>query len=390
MIGLLLLLHAASAGPVTYRGALAAESRLFLVPPPEAAQFPGPTVSLVADPEFDVDNDARWLSATVQPFLRMDSHDRDRTHLDLRQAKIEARYRSLELGAGAGQFSWGGLSVARIADVVNQLDLAEDVLPTDKLGQPFVGAGVGTGGLWLQALWLPYQRERTFPGLTGRLRPPNGVDRADPQYENPLGPWQPTFAGRASLSVAAIELGLSAFSGTSREPRFVAQLTDPRVALAYDRLDQAALDLVWVAGPLVIRAEGAGRQWTEERVETWAAGAGLEATAFGLAGSAVDLTLLAEGVIDPRPPGIAVTTNDHDVFLGTRLAANDLAGSELLMGASVDVVTGFAFGRAQIQRRLDDHWKISLEGSTFLGPADLAEWWLLTEDHLQLSFVYHL
>ncbi len=377
----------ALAGPVTYRGQIAAEARVFTSPPPEVAQFPGASVSALLDPEFQVDEGDHH--GTLEPFLRMDSHDRNRTHADIRQAAYVYQHGGFGMGAGVGRFTWGKLAGARLVDNINQLDLVEDLLGTQKLGQPFAEISVAGGPLHLTALALPLHRGRTFPGLTGRIRPLYSVDTATPRYETDLQRWQPSFAARLSLSAGPVELAASGFSGVAREPTFLAQLTDPRVAVAYDLLDQGSMDAAVVLGPIVLKGEGALRQYTAEHLGSWAAGGGFEVTGYGLIG-AVDVTLLSEYARDVRPVGTPITVYDNDVFTGLRVAANDLSGTELLAGAFVDVRSGFALGRLEAQRRLDDHFKVAVQGTLFLGPSSVQEWWLLGEDHVQLSFQYHL
>jgi hypothetical protein len=375
---------------VDYRGELAVESRVFTSPPPEVAQFPGASVSVMVDPTFSARTDDGLHQLTAEPFLRMDSHDRNRTHADVRQAEYQLQQGGLSVGAGVGRFHWGQLTGIRLVDVVNQLDLVEDLAGTEKLGQPYASVGLGGGPLHLVGMALPVHRQRTFPGLTGRMRPTNGVDTGDAQYETALGMWQPSFGARATLTAGPLELAASGFTGVSRDPRFLAQLTDPRVATAYDLLDQASADTALVLGPVVLKGEGAVKQYGVDDIFAWAAGGGAEVTAFGLGGSSADLTLIGEYARDVRPLGTPATVWDNDAFAGLRLALNDLSGTEVLGGALVDLDSGFTFARAAVQRRLDEHFKVEVQGSLFLGPSDTMEWWLLGEDHVQLSLQYHL
>jgi hypothetical protein len=389
---LALLAVCASAAPVTYRGSVAAESRVYAAPPQQVTQFPGPSVSLVADPTFQVKGDGEHIVATVEPFLRMDSHDRDRTHADLRRGDVVASSQWATAAGGVAPLRWGVLTGARIADALSQVDQVEGPATASRLGQPYASLAVGPPVLRVEGVVMPLTRERTFPGLTGRMRPGSGVDRADAVYGTPLGAWAPSGAGRVSLSAGPLELRASGFRGTSRDPRFVAQLTDPRPAVAYDPLEQAALEGVVVLGPAVVRGEGAARRHyvDEAWVPSWAGGGGVEVTRYGVVGAA-DLTVLVEGYLDRRPVGTATTVADRDVFAALRFAANDHAGSELLGGALVDVGTGFVSARATVQRRLDDHWKAAVSATVFAGPDDdVLEWWLLGEDHVELSLAYHL
>jgi hypothetical protein len=372
---------------VEYRGPIALDARAWFAPPAEPAQDGGLGVSFMAEPELSVAG-AR-ITAVVRPFARVDSQDPARTHYDLRRGEIVWARGGLELGAGAGLFHWGVMDGARLADVVNQLDLVEDADMDQKLGQPYAGGTWSGESFSLQLLGLPYHRARTFPGLAGRLRPSTGIDASDPSYETELGAWTPGAAARAAYTGEPLELGLSGMTGIGREPRLVAQLTDERLGVAYDRLDQAAVDASITVDGLVLKLEGASRWHTGERLWSYAVAGGAEYTRLGLFGD-VDVTLLAEYVHDRRPPGAPATLHQDDVFAGLRVALNDAGGTELVAGGFIDALSGFTAARAVASRRLDDHFKLYAEARLFTGPADAVEWWLLGDSYAQLRLAYFL
>ena len=65
---------------------------------------------------------------------------------------------------------------------------------------------------------MSYHRPRTFPGSRGRLRLPFAMDRDHVRYESSARRGGLDVASRYSHSLGPVDLGVSAFDGTSREP----------------------------------------------------------------------------------------------------------------------------------------------------------------------------
>ena len=70
----------------------------------------------------------------------------------------------------------------------------------------------------MEILGLPYHRARTFPGRAGRLRLPLVVEAEHIEYESEAKERHVDLAARYSHSFGLLDLGMSAFNGTSREP----------------------------------------------------------------------------------------------------------------------------------------------------------------------------
>lgn len=396
--------------------------------------------SLALEPEAYLDWDRRDQSFTLRLFGRLDQHDGERSHADVREAFYRYTARDFEWRIGVHQVFWGVLESAHLVDTINQTDFVEDIDGEAKLGQPMVNLAwfspVGTIDLFL----LPTFRERTFPAEDGRPRPLLPVDtdaaRAD---DDRMGG-----AIRYFNSFGRLDAGLYWFRGASREPRFdtafdgceiaisavfndtplsgtatcaeaeeLAGTTPPpgltieelRVAVdnprfvpVYDRVDQAGVDLQYVTGALSLKAEAIHRHARDYHFS--AAGAGLEYTLYDRFGYGYDLGLLAEYLYDNRgrlprqvadaaaqlsrdgevsfgsldelqafQSGVEQSQNaaafQSDLFLGIRLAFNDLAGTEILAGATRDVETGAVFGSFEASRRFFGVYRAELTGRLF-------------------------
>lgn len=347
-------------------GLVAADGRVFVLPPKYAGQEYGHGVSLVVDPRFVLDiQDGRHRLA-AEPFYRLDPVDDRRSHADVREASYRMSYRGWKAGLGLGLFSWGVLDSYRPTDVINQLDFVEAVDGSAKLGQPYAEVGWAGEKVSVTAWYLPYFRERTFQGVHGRPRGPAVIDTAHPQFETSLGRWQPSGAIRVAVHHKGVDLGVGLFSGFSREPRFVLQLTDLELSPRYELQHRASADLQWSWKGLSVKAEGFFCVYSAQRLLFGGGGAGLDYT-FSDVGKGVDVTVVTEVLFDTRSDAAPITFFKHDAFLGLRVAVNDAGDTEITAGAIVDFLDGTTWGRFEAKRRFGDHWQGAATANVFFG-----------------------
>ena len=88
--------------------------------------------------------------------------------------------------------------------------------------------------------------------------------------------------------------------------------------------------------------------------------AGSEYTWVGVGDTAIDLGLILELHYDQRG-ALATTPFNRDVFTGLRLVLNDAAGSSVLVGELVDLYGAGHFFNLEVERRLGDRWRATLE-----------------------------
>jgi len=368
-------------------GHVAADARAFAFDPKYPGQDRGDGVSLVAEPQFDMKSESGVHAATLRPFYRLDPNDEKRSHADLREAGYRLATEHFRAGLGTGIFTWGALESYKPSDVMNQIDFVESVDQTQKLGLPYVSAGYVGEKVALTLYYLPYFRDKTFQGIRGRPRFSVPVDTDNPIFASGLRRVQPSGAARLTLNLGDFDFGLGLFTGLSREPRFVAQITTGQISPVYDLAHQASIDGQWTLGALVLKGEMFFRLWGDDLRSFLGGGFGADYTFFKVASEA-DLSFAAEMLLDSRPPDAAPTFFQHDGFLGMRLAVNDTASTEVLAGAIVDVFDFTTFGRAGISRRFGDHWRISADVSVFLGKQGKLESGLLRDDNLHGRIAY--
>jgi hypothetical protein len=81
--------------------------------------------------------------------------------------------------------------------------------------------------------------------------------------------------------------------------------------------------------------------------------------------------------------------NQRDLFIGARLALNDVQSSELLAGIGYDLDYHSSMFLLEASRRLGDRWKLSLDARVFhnIKPTQTI-YDLRNDDHLQLTMEY--
>ncbi|MEO1080312.1 MAG: hypothetical protein AAFY29_12215 [Pseudomonadota bacterium] len=348
---------------------LGLESRVFFSAPQFEDQFAGVQNSLI------MTGDLQWVSAdrrtrvAVEPFLRVDSRDSERTYADIREASVFRRFGEWDLLAGVTQVFWGVAESRNVVDVINQFDTVEDFDQGEKLGQPALRLGRRTRVGRVEAFYLPFFRKQRLPGRDGRLRFDPPVDSDAASFERGGEEWAGDVAVRYSNSFDRIDLGVHAFQGTSRNPSFVPGDNGESLEPRYQKLRQAGIDLQFTDGPWLIKFEGAGLDLGGDRF--FASVAGFEYTFFDMQRSGIDLGVIGEYLYDGRDgPEVPPQLFDNDLFLGLRLTANDAQDTELLAGVIRDMETDAVIGSVEFQRRLGSRMLLELEGRYFDGGSD--------------------
>ncbi|MCP4902787.1 MAG: hypothetical protein GY906_37980 [bacterium] len=357
----------ASASPLAageFSGFLAAEGSYFLFEPlfPEQEKH---SASLVVEPEYYHEWES-GSSFTFVPFARIDSADKRRSHFDIREFNFLWFGDRWELLAGVGKVFWGTTEFVHLVDIINQTDAIESLDGEAKLGQPMARFSFLNDWGVVDFFVLPYFRERTFAGDTGRLRLAPPVDTEKPGYESDDRARHIDFAVRYSRTLGTWDLGCYYFTGTGREPTLLTDFDNsgtPVLIPYYEQIDQIGLDLQGVVGEWLLKLEALRR--TGQGNDFLAAVGGLEYTFVGLAGSGLDLGILGEFAWDERGDE-ATTPYQNDLMAGLRLGFNDAAGSQLLGGVIYDLETSASIVRVEGSRRLGSSWRMSLEAWAFV------------------------
>jgi len=385
----LVLALVSSAARAEFSGNLAIEGQAFNTPARFEEQLDS-NVTLSFQPRLDGewnDGDDLW---SVELFMRADNKDEGRNHADLREALWLHIDGDNEWRVGVNTMFWGVTESRHLVDVVNQTDAVENIDGEDKLGQPMIHLKHYEDWGVVDFLVLPGFRERTFHAAEGRLRPPLVVDDSQTAYESSSEDRHVDYALRFSQTFDDLDLGLSWFKGTSRDPLLLPGVGadgNPVLTPFYEQMTQFGVDaqliyLDWIWKLEAIRREAESNDFN-------AMTGGFEYTFYGIFGSATDLGAIVEYSRDSRPKAEA-SILDNDVFVGGRFAFNDIQSSEILAGFFVDVDNRSRSFRVEASRRIGSSWKSTLELQSFGNIDDddpLAA--LADDDFVRLEMAYY-
>jgi len=340
------------------------------------AQFPeqeNSYLSAAVEPEYFHEWNNGYDIFNVKVFYRYDQHDEQRTHGDIRELAWLHAAEDWEINVGVSKVFWGVTESIHLVDIINQTDLVENSDGEDKLGQPMIDLSLIQDWGVVSMFVLPGFRERTFPGIKGRPRLGIPINSDNPQYESGAENKHIDFAIRYSHFIGDWEFGLAHFSGTAREPRFIATSVDNNgtptlIAPLYEQINQTSLDLQATLGSWLLKFEsyirsGQGDTYT-------AAAGGFEYTFVGVFGSWADIGLISEylydsrgdevQIIDPTNP-VALSPFQNDLTIGLRLTLNDAQSTELLVSVIEDLDSDGRIYNVEASRRIGDSWTLSIE-----------------------------
>lgn len=295
-------------------------------------------------------------------FVRLDREDNERRNYDVREALWTHIGDSWEFRAGVGKTFWGVTESRHLVDIINQSDLAENIDGEDKLGQPLTRLSFERDWGTIELFWLPYFRERRFPGEEGRLRPPV-VDTGSAVYDSAAQELRGSGAVRYAHAWGELEYALSHFSGVSRDPEL--PFSGTALTPVYQIVEQTGVELQYIHEDWIWKLEGISSSGYDGGRFS-AAVFGFERTQVGIFDSQADLGWLLEYLFDDRKDH-APHSFERDIFAGWRYAFNDEDSSEILAGLIYDPETEEKMFSIEMSRRITSDFKIFLEARLFGG-----------------------
>jgi len=370
-------------------GNVSVETRLFNQNPLQPVQSQN-NVSASFNPEFYTSWDDENTTLTIEPFLRVDYADKERTHFDFRKFVLYKNFNSWEIKAGVSKVFWGVTESLHLVDIINQTDAIENLDREEKLGQPMVNLSILNDWGNIDLFILPYFRTRTFAGIKGRLRPQAYIDNNNEVYESSKKEKHIDYAIRYEHTIDDWDIGISHFYGTSRTPGFIPGLDAngvPMLTPIYYLLRQTGLDLQYVVNDWLWKLEAIRKNINNETYNAYAFG--FEYTLVGLAESNMDLGLISEYLYDTRINQLA-TFFQRDLMMGTRLSFNDTQSSDILLGVIIDLDNNERSYSLEASTRLTNNWKLNIEARVFSNsqPPSLL-YGLRRDDYAQINLEYY-
>ena len=370
-------------------GRLALEGRWF----PSEAVHPGQrdgSVGLVTEPTLYLEHQDGG-SFTLTPHYRYDSADPERTNADLREAYLllfgELGEGEWEVRLGVDRVFWGVTEFHHLVNIVNQIDLVDHPNEESRMGQLMTHLTWTADWGTLEFFAMPLHRKRTLPGGKGRLRGTVPFDERRVSYESAAEEWHVDFAGRYGRNIGPLDVGLSVFDGTSREPSFNPKIQAIEVAPGnfigvpvsliphYAQIRQYGLDAQLTIESWLIKLEALHRKGARNRAdmlnpsgreEDYAAFVtGVEYTFSGVFDSEADISLLGEWSYDERGRR-SPNRYQNDVFFASRLALNDVENTEFIASAVADMDYDTWLLGFEARHDLSDSWTATVEGAVML------------------------
>lgn len=384
LVGLMISVFS-NAGEWDASGSVSLESRYFWQDALYQGQGDGQEPSVSFQPELRWESDDRRSKVSFVGFVRADEQDSERSHGDVRELYWAYEWDEWGMTLGINKVFWGVTESRHLVDVINQTDGVEDIDQEDKLGQPMLNLNTqrewGRIGLFV----LPYFREATYAGESGRFRGPLPVKADEARYQSGDEQNHVDLALRYSHYFGDLDIGVYWFEGTNREARF--ELSDDGQYLipVYDQMSQQGLELQYTIDAWLWKLEAITRQTDADNF--WAMVGGFEYTYYQIQASDADLGLLLEYLSDDRDQDITVAPYQNDVFVGTRLTLNDTQDTSVLVGASWDLENqSFGFN-LEAERRIGENFSLELRMRTFSDVvSDDALYAIRNDDYGQVRF----
>ena len=319
--------------------------------------------------------------------FRRDSEDPGRNLNDIQELYLINVFKDKEIKFGVSKEFWGVTETSHRVDIVNQTDFTEGFDGEEKLGQPMIKISLERSWGLLDIYALLGFRERNFSGIKGRLRSPLSINEKNSLYSSSSKNKRVDFAFRWSNYYDNLDIAISHFSGTSREPRFLPSPNEINVLVPlYEVIDQTGLEIQYLLDSLAIKGEVISRSGHGDRYT--AATYGFELTQVGFLQTRMDLGWVVEFNHDDR-------LESSPFVLGTRFSFNDIYDSQILSGFIINDRSKELGFLLEASRRIGECCLLSLEGVYFddtdedNGKQKLFQAFM-EDDFLRAEFIYYL
>lgn len=394
------------------RGELALEGRVF--PDDDVAVTEDQGLGLFG--RLEVGHEWRRFQERVRLYGRLDHFDRQRSVLVLEEGWAQVSGERLRLRAGVDIVNWTATEAFHPADVINARNLDSDLENLEKVGEPMVALQVRLfSSTNLQLLYMPYRSEPIFSSPRSRLGLAPGLDpRGTRQMIDRDGRLtDDDFGHQAAVAIrqswGGADLTVHALEHMDRSQPLVR--LDPatmRPLVLFQTVRQVGGTYQQAIAALLVKVEGAYRRFVdpaeplpgiavfgpESQPDHGQVALGIE---YGIPHeSGMESTAIVEGQallgVSGEVAGAALTPFQRDVLVGYRLAFNDEAGRELMVGAIGDLERlGEGIVTVSYAQRIGETWTIRAGVRVFNAESDAPGFVgaLRRADHVRLTLTRH-
>jgi hypothetical protein len=382
--------------------------------------------SIAAEPELSWKSDSEDHSIRFKPFARLSDADGHRDHVDIRELYYNYAGSGWQFEVGINKVYWGVVESLHLVDVINQTDNVESTTGEEKLGQPMISFGLEQSWGNLDFYILPYFRERVFTEGPERFQLSlNGaainIDESKSLYDSHEEEQHVDYAARWANSFESVDVGISYFTGTNRDPiPIVIDIDTTALAVTkmgsyYEQMEQTGLALQYLYEDWAFKLESTARHL--DTGDFTSAVVGFEYTLSDVGSAGADVGLLFEYLWNDRSdvsilpmslealspstiaslppltppllaaldaqttiPGDYLSPFENDIFIATRFALNDIASTEFLAGVIVDADDRTTSASFEGSTRIGDDVRISLNINIFEHVSKQSAFYALRKD----------
>jgi len=325
-------------------------------------------ISVDSQFELFLNIDDYW-SATISPLARLDVIDSNRNKIDLQDAYLNFSDEAWMFKIGMNTLSWSvtesvNTIPAHVVDIINQRDIAADSSGQEKLGTAMVNVGYQSeNGLIVEALLLPWFREKEYPTLTAREHVFNGrYDlKTKPIFTSKDEEFRLSAAVRIEMELGSTNLALIQYQGYSLDP--VLRINNQSVSKLYYLVDMSGITIQASLGTWLFKTETAyfNTSLNDDNFTVpdnyLSSVTGFEYTLIRPSEKA-DLIFFAEWMYDQRGDGLDGTIFQNDIFAGFRWVANDLVSTVISFGSVFDLDDSATILHFEYKRRMQNSMQL--------------------------------
>ena len=310
---------------------------------------------------FDFKNDFEFL---IEPYLRYDRHDKNRSLFDFKENNLTYYYNDIQLKAGISEVFWGITESKNLVDIINIKDVTDGDQKA-KLGQSLlVYSNYSEKFGSLDFYYLPFFKNSSQIGETGRLRLSKPIENYNIVYEGGAGSKVPSWALKWEYSLGVLDFSLQGFRGNSRESSTIPKLENSQLKYyqGYERISQIGTYLQVISGPIIYKLEAIKRNGQKNakniRENFYSYTLGLEYLINNLFENKWDLISFIEYHNDDRNND-STDVFQNDLFLATRLNFNNIDGTEILTSITLDTDGGGNTSTLELSSRITDNIRVT-------------------------------
>ena len=294
-----------------------------------------------------------------EPYYRYDHNDKERTLFNFKENYLIYFKENSEFKLGIAEIFWGVTESKNLVDVINIYD-GTDGDQKAKLGQSMLSYSTYSerAGIF-DFYYLPFFSKEPQIGESGRLRLSKPIENYNTIYAGGAGDKVPSWAFKWEKNIGMSDFSIQAFRGNSRENSTIPLIegTTLKYFAGYERISQIGTYMQTISGPYIFKVEAIRRNGQKNanniRENYYSYTLGTEYLINRLFEKVWDLSLFIEYSNDDRGND-SIDIMQNDIFIAGQFLFNDVSGTELLIGSTLDTDGGGNTSNVELSSRITE------------------------------------